>query len=44
MRSDPDFRFPGQTGDYSIAMGGNLRREPKWGRFSGGLPVATVVP
>jgi hypothetical protein len=44
MRSDPDFRFPGQTGNYSITSSGNLRREPSWGRFRGGVPVAVSPP
>lgn len=39
MRKDPDFRFPGESGTYSIA-GGNLQREPVWGKFRGGVPVA----
>lgn len=40
IRRDPDFRFPGQSGTYSITAHGNLRREPNWGRFRGGVPVA----
>jgi len=44
MRGDPDFRFPGETGNYSITSSGNLRREPSWGRFRGGVPVAVSPP
>jgi outer membrane PBP1 activator LpoA protein len=43
MRSDPDFRFPGESGTYSIAESGNLIREPQWGRFQGGTPVLTAT-
>lgn len=44
MRSDPDFRFPGQTGNYSLTSSGNLRRDPSWGRFRGGVPMAVSPP
>lgn len=44
MRNDPDFHFPGQSGDYSFTRGGNLQREPGWGRFSGGRPIAVTAP
>lgn len=44
MRSDPDFRFAGKSGDYSFTAGGNLWREPAWARFSGGVPVPAGNP
>lgn len=44
MRSDPDFRFAGQSGSYSLTQGGNLEREPRWSRFSGGSPRAVAEP
>lgn len=44
MRRDPDFRYPGESGQYSYAEGGNLLREPNWGRFSGGMPVPDQQP
>lgn len=39
MQSDPDFVFPGQTGTWSLNDQGELRREPTWSRFRGGVPV-----
>jgi hypothetical protein len=44
MRKDPDFVFPGQSGNYRMDRGGSLHREPAWAVFSGGLPVALPTP
>lgn len=44
MRSDPDFRFPGQSGNYTLSKGGNLQREPRWSQFIDGMPVAVAKP
>lgn len=44
MRSDPDFRFPGQSGTYSLKHGGTLDRVPRWSRIRGGTPVAVTEP
>jgi hypothetical protein len=43
MRKDPDFVFPGQSGNYRMDRGGGLHREPAWAVFSGGLPVALPI-
>jgi outer membrane PBP1 activator LpoA protein len=39
MHSDPDFRFPGQSGSYTAGAAGSLLREPEWAVFKNGLPV-----
>ncbi len=43
MQRDPDFRFPGGTGDLFIGADGSdnirLMREPAWAKFRGGRPV-----
>jgi outer membrane PBP1 activator LpoA protein len=43
MHRDPTFRFPGQSGDYSDARLGNLRREPAWAVFRNGRPTALAA-
>jgi hypothetical protein len=44
MRKDPDFVFPGQSGNYRMDRSGGLHREPAWAVFSSGLPVALPAP
>jgi outer membrane PBP1 activator LpoA protein len=44
MQSDPDFRFPGQSGTFSFSQTGNLQRKPDWARFSRGIPMAATEP
>jgi hypothetical protein len=44
MRKDPDFVFPGQSGNYRMDRNGGLQRAPAWAVFSGGLPVALPAP
>jgi len=39
LRSDPDFRFPGQSGSYTAGPVETLRREPEWAVFQDGLAV-----
>ena len=40
MQKDPEFSFPGQSGNYQSANAGTLRRVPEWAEFSRGRPVA----
>lgn len=42
MRTDPDFRFPGQSGTYAAGAGPMLQREPGWAVFRNGIPVEWV--
>lgn len=42
MSKDPGFKFPGQSGDYSDAHGGTLKRQPAWAEFSRGRPAPLV--
>ena len=41
MSLDPDFTFPGQSGVWSINGEGELVREPYWGEFNAGRPIAS---
>lgn len=43
MHRDPTFRFPGQSGDYSDARLGTLRREPAWAVFRNGRPETLAL-
>lgn len=43
MWTDPDFRFPGQSGFYRSGNNGNLHREPAWAVFSHGRPEPLVA-
>jgi outer membrane PBP1 activator LpoA protein len=43
MNSDPDFTFPGDSGNYKAGEGVNLKREPAWAQFSRGRPVPMAV-
>jgi outer membrane PBP1 activator LpoA protein len=40
MQKDPEFNFPGQSGNYHSAHEGTLQRVPAWAEFSRGRPVA----
>jgi len=40
MHKDPEFRFPGESGDYRARGQVNLEREPEWAQFRQGVPVA----
>jgi hypothetical protein len=40
MQKDPEFSFPGQSGNYHSANEGTLQRVPAWAEFSRGRPVA----
>jgi outer membrane PBP1 activator LpoA protein len=42
MRTDADFRFPGQSGTYAAGVGPMLQREPEWAVFRDGIPVKWV--
>lgn len=44
MRKDPDFRFPGQSGEYRMAANGSLLREPAFAVFEDGVPRALPPP
>lgn len=39
LRSDADFRFPGQSGTYTAGPVETLQREPEWAVFQDGLAV-----
>ncbi len=39
MKRDPDFAFPGASGQYRTALQGELQREPAFAIFSGGRPA-----
>jgi len=38
MKKDPDFSFPGQSGNYKANPGGNLERSPTMAEFRYGIP------
>jgi len=40
MHKDPEFRFPGASGDYRARGEANLQRDPEWAQFRHGVPVA----
>jgi outer membrane PBP1 activator LpoA protein len=40
MNKDPDFVFPGASGDYRMTTGGRLERGPAWAEFRAGRPEA----
>ncbi|HKX55981.1 MAG TPA: penicillin-binding protein activator, partial [Xanthomonadales bacterium] len=42
LRTDADFRFPGQSGTYASGAGPMLQREPEWAVFRNGIPVKWV--
>jgi outer membrane PBP1 activator LpoA protein len=44
IKKDPDFVFPGESGDFRSENSDNLHREPAWAEFRGGLPVALTLP
>ena len=44
MRKDPQFVFPGQSGNYRIGASGRIEREPAWAQFELGRPVPLGRP
>ena len=40
MHKDPEFRFPGASGNYRSRGRANLERDPEWAQFRHGIPVA----
>jgi len=42
LKKDPDFVFPGQSGNYRSANNDTLQREPAWAEISRGIPVPLV--
>jgi outer membrane PBP1 activator LpoA protein len=43
MGKDPDFRFPGESGNWAGTSSGNLGREPAWAEFRRGRPAPLLV-
>ncbi len=43
MQKDPDFNFPGQSGNYRSANSPDFHREPAWAEFSRGRPVPLKI-
>jgi outer membrane PBP1 activator LpoA protein len=44
MNKDPEFSFPGQSGNYLAAGGYDLLRKPQWAEFSRGRPIPLPMP
>jgi outer membrane PBP1 activator LpoA protein len=42
MKNDPDFHFPGASGQYSVGAGTSLVRTPEMAVFRNGIPVKLV--
>jgi hypothetical protein len=43
MKNDPDFHFPGASGQYSVGAGTSLVRTPEMAVFRNGIPVKLVL-
>ena len=43
IRKDPDFVFPGQSGNYRSSKNDTLLRQPAWAEFARGIPAPLIT-